>query len=141
MAEQGNGLYMYVQRRDAATISNAMCSILTNILDRLCGETEDVLSQIEGFTIFDTSSIVPVANEAEAILRQGNMTAFANNSSEVSKYLNTKMEKMIMIIGAGWSKRKIELDPECLLYQMKLIAHCLVYFTGDSDSTNIEACL
>lgn len=129
MAEQGNGVYMYVEKRDSAIISNAMVAILGNILDRLNGETEEELKQIEGFKFFDTSKLNIVTDETQD--RHGEMIDLSSNDLESEQYFQTKMNKIITIIGSGWSKRKITLDPLCLLWQMKLIGYSIKYLTGD----------
>lgn len=140
MAEQGNGIYMFVKQRTADVISTAMLCILTNILDRLCGETEEILTSIPGFELFDTSSIIPITHEKGE--RKGEMVSLFGKDMELSKYLGTKMEKLITLVGAGWSKRKITLDPACLMQQMKLIAFSIKYLTGDdSVKPQIETCL
>lgn len=56
--------------------------------------------------------------------------------------MGTKMEKLITVVGAGWSKRKITLSPECLAWQMRLVGYCIKYFSGDDDvKDKVEECL
>lgn len=132
-AEQGNGIFMYMSNSNANIISKGMVKILTNILDRLCGETEEMLTELEGFDIYDTSQIIPLVEETKSSNREGQMICLSDNESKRSNYFSTKMEKLITLVGKGWSKRKILIEPECLLSQMKLIAYSLKYLTGDDS--------
>ena len=115
-----------------------MVKVIQNIFDRLCGESEEELDDLAGFTILDTSQIIPRASEKEP--RGGSFSSLPQ--SEFCKYMSTRMQKLITIVGAGWSKRKIVLSPECLAWQMRLVGYCIKYFSGeDSVRSSIENCL
>lgn len=138
LAEQSNGVYLQIEQRDARVISAGMVKVIENILDRLCGETEEEITLLDGFSIFDTSLIIPRISETEQ--RQGSFCLLPQ--TEFARYMSTKMEKLITIVGEGWSKRKITLNPECLSWQMKLVAYCIKYFSGDDEvKPKIETCL
>lgn len=136
-AKQTGGLLTQANNRSSTTISAAMIKIVGNIIDLLTGEQMEPINEIPGFKVYDTSSIV--AREKETDKEVGDIVQIS--SSDIANILKTTMNKIVDVVGKGWTKRKINLNPTALYYQMKLVAVSLKYFTTGGVEEELKNCL
>ena len=136
-AKQTGGFVMKPSSGTSANIiSDAMVSIVKNILNRLTGESEEELSTIEKFNIYDASDLKVRTSEKDEEV--GALKVAANQES----ILKSAMTRIVEIVGKGWGKRKINMNAKSLFYQMRLVAYCVKYFSGDESlKAEIESTL